>query len=255
MQTVSDPIARWIAPTLTVVLAAALLAHGPVPQLANYHDFADKRAMWGVPNAADVFSNAGFAIAGAWALWIVLTRRAHASLASSWPAYAMLSAALFLTALGSGYYHLAPDNDRLLWDRLPIAADAGALIAAVHADTHERSAPWAMPVTLVAAGIASVLYWYATEQRGIGDLRPYLFLQAAAIILVPAWLFVEGAPRGDRAAFSLAIGLYLLAKLAELGDRPTFEALGFMSGHTLKHHLSVAASLVIAGRLAWRTRP
>src|SRR5262249_44770216 len=128
------------------------------------------------------------------------------------------------------------------------------LIAAVHADTHEQSAPWAMPLTLVAAGIASVLYWYATEKSGAGDLRPYIFLQAAAIILVPAWLLTGGAPRGDQAAFALAIGLYVLAKLAELADRAVFDALGFMSGHTLKHHLSVAASLVIVGRLGWRTR-
>jgi hypothetical protein len=25
-----------------------------------------------------------------------------------------------LTAVGSGYYHLAPDNESLFWDRLPM---------------------------------------------------------------------------------------------------------------------------------------
>lgn len=34
--------------------------------------------------------------------------------------YAVVFAGLILTALGSGYYHLAPDNARLVWDRIPI---------------------------------------------------------------------------------------------------------------------------------------
>ena len=27
---------------------------------------------------------------------------------------------MLLTAVGSSYYHLAPDNERLFWDRLPM---------------------------------------------------------------------------------------------------------------------------------------
>ena len=246
--------ARWIAPSLVLAVALAMAAYGPIPQTANYHDFADKRPWAGVPNAGDVISNAGFAIAGLWGLWISIARRSHAMLARSWPAYALLSLSLFLTAFGSGYYHLAPDNARLVWDRLPIAAAAGALIAAVHADTHERSAPLALAVALVVAGILSVMWWKFTEARGAGDLRPYLFLQVAAIILVPAWLMTYPAARGDRMAFALAIGLYILAKIAEAADKPIYQALGFMSGHSIKHWLAVAAGFAIVGRIAWRTR-
>ena len=244
----------WIGPTLTVLAAVAMLVYGPIPQLANYHDFADKRAWAGVPNAGDVISNAGFAIAGSWGMWVSITRRTHPALARSWPAYALLSLALFLTAFGSGYYHLAPDNARLVWDRLPIAAAAGALIAAVHADTHPRSAAGPLAIALVFAGIASVLWWTYTEGRGAGDLRPYLFLQVAAIILVPAWLATYPASRGDRMAFALAIALYILAKIAEAADKPIYAALGFMSGHSIKHWLAVGAAFAIVGRIAWRTR-
>jgi hypothetical protein len=251
---VSRTVSRRIGPVLAAVVAAAMLAYGPIPQLASYHDFADKRPWAGVANAGDVLSNAGFAIAGAWGLWISITRRAHASLARAWPAYALFSLSLFFTALGSGYYHLAPDNARLVWDRLPIAAASGALIAAVHADTHERSSRWMLPLALVAAGIASVLWWIFGEARGAGDLRPYLLLQAAAVILVPAWLATYPAARGDRIAFAAAIALYILAKLAEAADKPIYAALGFMSGHSIKHWLAVAAGFAIVGRLACRTR-
>ena len=251
---VSDTIFRRIGPVLAAVIAVGMLAYGPIPQLAAYHDFADKRPWAGVANAGDVLSNAGFAIAGLWGLWVSITRRSHPSLARAWPAYALFSLSLFFTALGSGYYHLAPDNARLVWDRLPIAAASGALIAAVHADTHERSSRWILPLALVAAGLASVLWWTFTEERGAGDLRPYLFLQVAAIILVPAWLTTYPAARGDRIAFAAAIALYVLAKLAEAADKPIYAALGFMSGHSVKHWLAVAAGFAIVGRLECRTR-
>ncbi len=249
-----DKISRRVGPALVAVVAVAMWAYGPIPQPASSHDFADKRPWAGIPNAGDVLSNAGFAIAGLWGLALAIARRAHPTLARSWPAYAILSVSLFLTAIGSGYYHLAPDNARLVWDRLPIAAAAGALIAAVHSDTHPRNAPWPSTIALLAAGVASVIWWDFTEARGAGDLRPYLFLQVAAIILVPAWLATWPASRGDRRAFALAIALYVLAKIAEVADRPVYQALGFMSGHSLKHWLAVAASFAIVGRIAWRTR-
>jgi hypothetical protein len=34
--------------------------------------------------------------------------------------YLVMFAGLSLTAFGSGYYHLAPDNARLVWDRIAI---------------------------------------------------------------------------------------------------------------------------------------
>ena len=55
---------------LAVCLAlTALAVFGP--HLANpphAHDFADQRALWGIPHALDVLSNLPFAIAGWWGL-------------------------------------------------------------------------------------------------------------------------------------------------------------------------------------------
>ena len=57
-------IARWLPTFLTVLIAAAMLVHGPIHQPAHYHEFADDHALWGMPNAADVLSNIGFAFVG-----------------------------------------------------------------------------------------------------------------------------------------------------------------------------------------------
>jgi hypothetical protein len=249
-----DRTRRWFPAAAIVAIAAAMLAHGPIPQLAHYHEFADTRAMFGIANAGDVLSNAGFAIVGAWGLAALWPHRREAALARSWPGYALFFAALVLTAFGSAYYHLAPDNARLLWDRLPIALACAGLIAAVDADTH-TGVPrrWLMPA-LALVGVASVLWWSITDARGAGDLRPYLLLQAAPLVLIPLWQANHRAPRSERLAFAAAIALYVAAKAAELGDRAIYDAAGGMSGHTMKHLLSTAASAVIVASVVARVR-
>ena len=72
------------------------------------------------------------------------------------------------------------------------------------------------------------------------------------MILAPAWQALAGSPRRERIAFGIAIGLYAAAKGAELADHRIFEALGFMSGHTLKHLLAAAASAILVAAIARR---
>lgn len=247
-------ITRWLPGGLVMLIAAAMLLHGPIPQIERYHEFADSRTLLGLPNAADVLSNIGFALVGLWGFWALRDQRHHPLLASAWPGYRLFLAALVLTALGSGFYHLAPDNDRLLWDRLPIALVCAGLLAAVHAETHESPQLRWMPAALGVVAALSVLWWSITEHLGAGDLRPYLLLQGAPLVLIPLWQAIHGSPRADRFAFGIAILLYLLAKVAELNDRAIFEALGFASGHTIKHLLAIAASAVLTANLVRRIR-
>ena len=60
--------------------------------------------------------------------------RADASLNAGRHGYRLFLVGLLLTAFGSGLYHLAPDNARLVWDRLPIALACAGLLAAVRAE-------------------------------------------------------------------------------------------------------------------------
>ena len=238
---------RTKAPTLVVAAAAAALAlHGPIAQPGGYHAFADGRAWAGIPNAADVLSNLGIALAGAWGCHRLLDPALRHRLGAALPGYALFLAALLLTALGSGYYHWAPDNARLVWDRLPIALACAGLLAGARAQTvAPRQPPWVTPAAAVAA-LAAVWWWAFTEARGVGDLRPYLLLQAAPLVVIPLWQWSAAAPRRERLAFAGAIALYVLAKLAELGDAWLFDALGAASGHTVKHLLAAAAGALLA---------
>lgn len=87
----------------------------------------------------------------------------------------------------------------------------------------------------------------------MGDLRPYLLMQLYPMLLIPLLLWLY-PPRysGDRAILAV-IGLYLLALLFDLGDRPVFELTGgLVSGHTIKHAIAAAAVLVVALHLGRR---
>lgn len=239
----------WGLAALALLTVAALAWHGPIPQWAHYHDFADARAWRGVPNLWNVLSNLPFALVGGWALW--RWRREAPVGALAWRGF---GAALVLTAFGSSCYHWAPDNTRLVFDRLPIAWACAALTCGFLAQRVDvRWAGVAPLVTAWGVATASVLYWWFTEQGGVGDLRPYLLVQFLLMVLVPAALLMRMAPSGsapgacvsDRAWWAV-LALYGLAKLAESADTPVFEVLSHTtSGHVLKHLLAAAAAAVV----------
>ena len=245
-------LSRHHLPTLiTGLLCTAALLHGPIGQLPNYHDFADQHALFGIPHAQDVLSNAGFALVALWG-WVKLApQRRHPNLANGWAGYRLFLLGLFLTAFGSSFYHLAPDNARLVWDRLPIALACGGLLAAVWGDTQQRPSG-RFATGLAVAAVASVAWWYFSEQAGAGDLRPYLLLQVLPIILIPLWQWLHAMPKADRMSFGGALLLYVIAKFAELHDHEIAAALGATTGHTLKHLLATGAAGLIVNQLVRR---
>lgn len=233
-------------PLLLVLLACGLmLASGTIRQPPSYDRFADQSAFLGIPHSGDVLSNLGFAVVGLWGLLRLYPHRAHAALVRGWPGYRLLLVSMILIALGSAYYHWAPDNARIVWDRLPIAMACAGLLSAVWAETQPRARDHtAVLALLAAAGVA----WSAYT----GDLRPYILAQGLPLLLAPLLQAACHAPGRDRAAFGFAFLFYALAKVAEIYDHQILALLGGMSGHTLKHLLAAAAGAVLVGRLAER---
>ncbi|HEX3321621.1 MAG TPA: hypothetical protein VHR84_13025 [Terriglobales bacterium] len=228
----------------TILLALIGLFVKPIPQPLEYHNFADQRPWLGVPNAGDVLSNIPFALAGLWGFYLLFTpgKLIFLDRRERWP-WVGVAVGLFLTAFGSAYYHLAPDNARLVWDRLPMTIVFMSFVAALIA---ERIAVplglWLWPL-LLAVGIYSVFQWQASELRGAGDLRLYAGVQIYAVLVALVMLLV---PARYTRTWDLAIvaGWYALAKLLESFDRHIF-ALdgGLVSGHTLKHLAAAMAGV------------
>lgn len=220
---------------LTAVFLVAAFLLPATPQPLDYHDFADHRALLGIANFLDVASNLGFllvALAGLAVVFRPLT--AFAAPSERWP-YAVFFLGMLLTAAGSAYYHLAPDNARLFWDRLPMTVAFMALVSAQLVDRIDTRVGLVLLLPMLVVGAASVVYWRATEQAGAGNVVPYGMLQAYSvmILLVIALLQPSRYSRGNDIYWVFAA--YVLAKLFELLDKPLLALGHLVSGHTLKH--------------------
>ena len=165
--------------------------------------------------------------------------------------YEVMFAGLILTAVGSAYYHLAPDNDRLVGDRIPIMVVFMALLAAVIAERVGIGLGVALFPVLETAGIGSVLVWRSGELQSHGDLRFYAAVQVYVIlILLLALLFPPKYTRG--ADFAAVVGFYVLAKILEESDGQVFALVHVVSGHTLKHLAAATAGYWIIRMLQKR---
>ena len=249
-------ISRSKAPLLlisvAIVVAIIALLIPPIPQPLAYHNFADHRGWMGIPNFGDVTSNLPFAIVGVWGLIFLFSPRGEnfSDPRERW-LYIVMFTALILTAFGSAYYHLAPSNARLVWDRIPIMIVFMALLAAVIAERVSVMAGLALFPVFEIVGVASVLMWRAGELRGHGDLRFYAAVQVYAIlILLLALLFPAKYTRG--ADLAAVVGFYALAKILEESDRQVFALGRVVSGHTLKHLAAAAAGYWILRMLKMR---
>ncbi len=238
---------------LAIVIAIVALFLPPIPQPLAYHNFADQRAWLGIPNFGDVVSNVPFAMVGLGGLIFLFKPRPATFVdpRERW-LYLVMFAGLILTAFGSAYYHLAPGNARLVWDRIPIMIVFMALVAAVIAERVSVVAGlWLFPA-LQATGIGSVLVWRARELHGHGDLRFYAAVQMYAILVLLLLLPVPAKyTRGSD--FAVVVGFYVLAKVLEEADRQVFALGHIVSGHTLKHLAAAAAGYWILRMLQKRT--
>ncbi len=228
-----------------------------IPQPLSYHHFADRRSFLGIPNFGDVVSNLPFAVVGIWGLVFLgqtnsnpeghfLDRR------EQWP-YLFVFVGLLLTAFGSSYYHLDPNNATLVWDRLPMTITFMSMVAAVIMERISlRLGLWLLPILLIV-GMGSVLQWNWSEMRGAGDLRFYAAVQAwSAMVILLALLFPARYTRSRDLGF--VVGFYALAKVLEYFDKPIFATLHVVSGHTLKHLAAAAAGYCIL-RMVQKRQP
>ncbi|WP_040852276.1 alkaline phytoceramidase [Nitrosospira lacus] len=249
----------WILGILSAGMLLVAAIAPPISQPVEYHQFADQRTYFGISNFFNVASNIIFLFVGIAGLMFLLN--VHGSIASKvfiepserWP-YLVLFASVTMACIGSIYYHLAPDNNRLVWDRLPIAMGVMALLAAT---LNERIGPRVgvplLPV-LIAMGAGSVMHWNWSEQRGAGNLNFYIVVQfysLLAVILLGIF-FPSRYTRGTDVYMALA--LYGLAKLAEIGDRQIYDLGHVISGHTAKHVVAALAIYWIL-RMLTKRRP
>ena len=231
-----------------IALAVLLPA---IPQPLVYHDFADKRELYGVANFFDVVSNLVFALSGVAGLVLVLRPRTCFEKPCERVPYLVFAIGLLLTGAGSCYYHLEPDNETLFWDRLPMTVSFMSLIAAQIVDRVDLRVGLKALVPMVLVGVASVMYWIATERQGRGNVVPYAVLQAYAVIVLLQLAITHPSRYTHGNAIFAVFAAYVLAKGFEHFDRGIYTLTGAVSGHTLKHVAAGLSGLPVVYML-WR---
>jgi hypothetical protein len=226
------------------VSALLRLHFGMLAQDPGYHLFADTRPLGPIPRAANVLTNLAIFAAGlgAAALW----RRVRIA-PEERAAYGLLVVGILATAAGSAWYHWAPSDTRLVWDRLPMTLVLAALFALVLADrvhpAFARAAWW--PFALL--GAISVLWW-----AGTGDLYLYLVVRVGVGVGIVCLLLLRRGRRTQAWWLVAAIALDVVMTIAERLDHEIFAATGgLVSGHSVKHLL---AGALLGCVLAWLTR-
>lgn len=235
-----------------LVTAAVFLFVPAIPQDPAYHLFLDTRDLFGIANFWNVISNLPFLVVGAAGLVLVNRHAERACVESAAIAYKVFFAGIFLTAFGSSWYHLAPSNEALLWDRLPMTIGFAGLLSIIVAEFVSANAARRLLIPLLIVGFASVEYWAWTESRGVGDLRPYAIVQFLPIMLIPVILLTHRPAFGDARYFWWMLVFYATAKLFEFFDAQIFALGGAISGHSLKHVVAAMTPAVFLYALSRR---
>ena len=226
----------------------------PVPQDPLYHVFADQRPMAGIPNFLNVMSNLPFLLIGILGWRTIATNEASVT-ATTKLAWVIFFFGIALTAFGSGYFHLQPDNYTLVWDRLPMTISFMSLVSIIVSEYFAPRLGRQILIPLLLLGAASVAWWAYTESQGAGDLRPYAIVQFLPMLLIPMIILLYNA-RSDLGRYVWwMISFYVAAKVAEQLDDNLFALGGAVSGHSLKHLLaSLAPASLLYGLMQRRGR-
>ena len=229
---------KWaILVGVTLVTVLVLCFIPPIPQSPEYHQFADTQIYLGIPNFWNVVSNVPFLFIGFWGLYLLGRRWKEGGFQGpvEMAPYMALIAGVFLTGLGSAYYHWEPNNNTLIWDRLPMTVIFMSLVSIVLLERVGVREGVGALVPLLLLGMGSVFYWSWTESLGRGDLRPYAFIQFYPPVFIVLVLCFFRKPFFHFRSLIWAFIFYGIAKIFELNDESIHGFLGFIGGHPVKH--------------------
>jgi hypothetical protein len=110
-----------------------------------------------------------------------------------------------------------------------------SMIVAIFIERIDERVGLILLLPLLLLGIASVAYWYVTEENGHGEYKFYLFVQFFSPVVLALIVGLFPPTYSGMRYLILAFGLFVAAKLFELYDRAIYNLGHIVSGHSLKH--------------------
>jgi hypothetical protein len=107
---------------------------------------------------------------------------------------------------------------------------------------------------LLALGIFTVMFWYATERAGAGNVIPYGVFQGWSVLVIVLLIVLFPPTRYTHGRYlAWAAIWYGLAKVFETFDLQVYRLLGgILSGHSIKHVLAALGVFAIVWQLRLR---
>ena len=225
--------------TVFIAVISSFIFVDPISQNLSYHNFSDSEGFRYLPNTLNVISNIPFICVGAIGLAALFNRNKSTLniLTGNKLSYIFLFAGSVLVGFGSGYYHLNPTNESLVWDRIPMTIAFMALYSIILSEFVSPKIGKLSLIPLLVIGVFSVLYWWFSERYGVGDLRLYAVVQFFPVITIPIILLCFNPKYSHCIGYWVLILTYIGAKLFETFDYQIHNFLGVISGHSIKHVL------------------
>lgn len=219
-----------------------LLLQAPIKQDMAYHYFSDTRIFFGIPNFYNVVSNLPFFLVGILGV-LFCTKQTQGDINPGWLCFFV---GISLVSIGSAYYHCDPDNQTLVWDRLPMTTGfMGLFVALLGEFVDTKFAKYAL-LPMILIGLCSVLVWHWFD-----DLRLYVWVQFMPMLLIPVMLVLYRSRYTHSYLLIPVLVLYVLAKMLEAYDAQIFLLFhDEMSGHAIKHLFAALGS----GMILWMLR-
>ena len=234
---------------MAIAATACMFMLPAIPQDPAYHRFADTREYFSIPNFLNVISNLSFPFIAIPALLLLMKRKKQNAFFAQELCFFL---GILLTGIGSAYYHYAPDNNTLVWDRFPMTIAFMSLFSVVISECIHAATGKTLLPHLIFTGIFSVIYWNYTEAKGHGDLRFYALVQFLPILLIALILILFRQNKSVLKYYGVIGSCYLLAKVFEGFDQQIFSMGHFISGHSLKHLFAALVPLIVYSRIKRR---
>ncbi|XP_059313607.1 uncharacterized protein LOC132064590 [Lycium ferocissimum] len=239
----------WAWVVAIICFIVLMIVTPAIPQSQEYHDFADQRNFLGIPNALNVVSNFPFLVIGL--IGLVLCHHGNyfkLSLQGELWGWTCFYIGVAAVAFGSSYYHLKPNDARLVWDRLPMTVAFTSIIGIFIIERIDERKGTLSLIPLLLAGVVSIMYW-----RFFDDLRPYGAVQFVPCLAIPLMAILLPPMYTHSTYWLWAAAFYLLAKVEEAADKPIYNwTHHIVSGHTLKHLCAAMVPVFLTLMLAKR---
>jgi len=248
LQALSRRSVLMLFAAMSVALAAGLLAWGPVVLAPDAHHHADTHALGSVANLVVTLTGVPMLLVGLWgwkavrrSCWTLSVRRPWSRFFASVSLWGSISCLYALTPVGSASFVLAH----------AVAASGSSLVLlaflAERVDARFGSMK-ACAGAVIAAGIATGVWWLDTASQGAGDLRALMLLGILPLLLIPAGALDLRGRYTSAADWVLLLSLYAVARVCNLSDGSILEWSGWISGQTLMQLGTTAAAAWIALR-------